>query len=337
MLTLRRKERIDRAIKKRSDSIYALSFPGDLAYVVVPRLVIVLGLLALPIALEPWPYWSRVMLSALLVALLGMAFDFLANYTGLVCLGGAFFYGTGAYAAALWSRLTDLPTLFSIPLATLSGAMVSTLLIAPCLRLRGIYFAVTTLLYPLLAVRLIEAADVLGGTEGLRALPGFGSSRTEAYGLVAAVLAALLFLRRYALEPRGLVLQAIRDNDQAVRAAGINIGHHRARAVFIAACLGAFAGAWYTHLYKSVGVSAFAPDLSILPIAVTVVGGPGTLIGPLVGSLLLVPLGELLRDFGSLRVAAYALVLVASVVLRSEGLFPYFARKYKQQERWVEL
>ncbi len=90
-------------------------------------------------------------------------------------------------------------------------------------------------------------------------------------------------------------------------------------------------------MYSTVGVSSFAIDLSILPIAATVIGGGGTLVGPLVGSLVLVPIGESLRDFGSLRIAAYALVLTVVIVFRSEGLIPFFFRKYTQHEEWVEL
>ena len=209
--------------------------------------------------------------------------------------------------------------------------------IAPCLRLRGIYFAVVTLMYPLLAVRLIEAADVLGGTEGFRGIDGFASPWLEQYGLLAVLLGAVFALRRFVVESPGLVMQAVRDNDQAVAASGISVGWTRMKALFLASLLGAFAGAYYIHLYRNVGVSAFALDLSILPIAVVVVGGPRTLYGAIVGSFLLVPLGELLRDFGSLRIAVYALVLTAFVVLRGEGILPFLARKYHQFERWVNV
>jgi branched-chain amino acid transport system permease protein len=135
----------------------------------------------------------------------------------------------------------------------------------------------------------------------------------------------------------GLVLRALKDNDQAVRASGISVTWCRTKALFIASLLGCFAGAYYTHMYGSVGVSFFALDHSITPIAATVIGGSGTLIGPLLGSLILVPLGELLRDFGSLRIVAYALILTGVIVLGSEGLLPFAARKYKQFERWTKV
>jgi branched-chain amino acid transport system permease protein len=328
---------VDRGIKVRSDSVYVLSSPKEIVYLAAPRAVLIAGLLSLPVVLHPWPYWSRVALAACILAFLAMSFDFLANYVGLICLGGAFFYGVGGYAAALLNTELGLPPWLSIPLATLIGAVLCTLAIYPCLPLRGIYFAVVTLMYPLLMTRLIEAADILGGTEGFRGIDGFDSSWLEAYGLIVLLLVALFGLRRFVTEAPGLVIRAVKDNDQAVRASGIGVTWCRTKALFIAATLGCFSGAYYVHMYRTVGVSSFALDLSILPIAAAVIGGSGTLVGPLVGSLILVPLGEALREFGSLRIVVYALVLTGVIVFRSEGLIPFAARKYEQFERWVEV
>lgn len=333
----RRRERLERGIKIRSDSIYVLCSLQEIAYVALPRVLLVAGLMILPVALQPWPYWSRVALSASILAFLAMSFDLLANYAGLVCLGGAFFYGVGGYTAALLNTGLGLPPYLCIPLATLLGGAVCTLAIYPCLPLRGIYFAVVTLMYPLLMIRLIEATDILGGTEGLRGITGFGSEWTEHYGLIVMLLAALFALRRFVVEAPGLTIRAVRDNDQAVRAAGIDVTRARAGALFIASLLGCFSGAYYVHLYRGVGVSSFAMDLSILPIAATVIGGGGTLFGAVIGSLILVPLGELLRDFGSLRIAVYALILTVVIVYRTEGLIPFVARKYEEFERWVDV
>ncbi|MEW6490324.1 MAG: branched-chain amino acid ABC transporter permease [Thermodesulfobacteriota bacterium] len=332
-----RLERVDRGIKVRSETLYALSSWREIAYLVAPRALLIGGFLLLPLVLLPWPYWGRVMLSVCVLALLAVSFDFLANYVGLVCLGGAFFFGVGGYTAALLNTQWGLPPLLSIPIASVVGAALCTAMLAPCLPLRGIYFAIVTLMYPLLMTRIIEAADVLGGTEGFRGIAGFSSAWTEQYGLIVALLVAVFALRRFVAEDVGLSIRAVKDNDQAVRASGISVARTKAKAVFLASLLGCFAGAYYIHLYRSVGISAFALDLSILPIAATVIGGGGTLVGPILGALLLVPLSEVLRDFGSLRIVIYALVLTGFVVLRSEGILLYASRKYQQFERWVEV
>jgi branched-chain amino acid transport system permease protein len=91
------------------------------------------------------------------------------------------------------------------------------------------------------------------------------------------------------------------------------------------------------HLYQFAGLSLFAMDFSILPIAAAIIGGLGTLAGPVLGAFILIPITELLRDFGGLRGALYAFVLVVFIVFRTEGLLNYAKRKYFQSERWVEV
>lgn len=337
MAQARRKERIDRGIKVRSESIFAIASWEEIAYMVAPRALLVVGFLLMPLLLKGSPYWGRVALSVCIFALLAIAFDFLANVVGLVCLGGAFFYGVGGYCTALLNVKLHLPPVLAIPAATVIGALICTALIYPCLPLRGIYFAIVTLMYPLLMTRIIEAADLFGGTEGFRGIDGFSSPWTEQYGLIVAMLVAVFALRRFLVEDSGLVIRAVKDNDQAVRASGISVAWTKSKAVFIAALFGCFAGAYYIHMYKSVGISAFAPDLSIMPIAATVIGGGGTLVGAIIGSLLLVPLSEVLRDFGTLRIVVYALVLTGFIIFKSEGIMNFATRKYQQFERWVDV
>ena len=96
-------------------------------------------------------------------------------------------------------------------------------------------------------------------------------------------------------------------------------------------------GACLVHIYMWSGISQFALDFSILPIAATVIGGGGTLVGPLIGCLILVPISELLRDFGTLRIVFYSLILVGFIVFRSEGVMVYGQRKYHQFERWTRI
>lgn len=332
----KRKERLDRGIKVRAESIYALSSWEEIAYLVGPRALLIVGLFLMPVILSGSPYWGRVLLSVCIFGLLAVAFDFLANVVGLVCLGGAFFYGVGSYASALLNTQAGLPPALSIPLGTILGAFVCTAMIYPCLPLRGIYFAIVTLMYPLLMTRIIEAADIFGGTEGFRGIDGFSSHWVESYALISVLLLGIFALRRFLAEDQGLIIRAVKENDQSVRASGISVAWTKTKAVFIASLFGCFAGAYYVHMYRNVGISSFALDLSIMPIAATVIGGTG-LVGALLGAMLLVPLSEFLRDFGTLRIVVYSLVLMGFVIFRSEGLLNYATRKYQQFERWVEV
>jgi len=270
-------------------------------------------------------------------AILAIAFDFLANYVGLVCLGGALFIGVGGYLTAIFNSYLGLPFYLSIPFATVGGACVCTAMILPCLPLRGVYFAIVTLMYPILLSRIIEALNILGGTNGISGIDSFPYQYLEQYLIIVVMLAVLFIMRRLVNEDVGLVLRGVKDNDQSVRASGINLTHMKSMAVFIASLMGCFAGAYISHLYMFAGLSLFALDFSIIPIAAVVMGGGGTLVGAVIGCFILVPLSEILRDFGTFRIVIYSVALTGFIVLKSEGIMVYLQRKYHQFERWVKV
>jgi branched-chain amino acid transport system permease protein len=331
-----RKERLDRGVKVRTDGIYALMGLPELAYLAAPRLVLILGMLLLPLVM-PGQYWNRVISIVCIYAFLALSFDFLAHYVGLVSLGGSLFIGVGGYIAAILNSRLGLPPMATVPLATLGGAAICTLLLLPCLPLRGVYFAIVTLMYPLALARVIEALNILGGTDGIMGIDSFANPWVERYLVIGILLAFLFGMRRLVNTDLGLVFQAVKDNDQAVRASGMNVTWYKVIAVFIAAAMGCLGGACLVHIYMWSGISQLALDFSILPIAATVIGGGGTLVGPILGCFILVPISELLREFGTLRIVFYSLILMGFIVFRSEGLLVYGARKYHQFERWVKV
>ncbi|NIS59804.1 MAG: branched-chain amino acid ABC transporter permease [Proteobacteria bacterium] len=332
----RRRERLDRGIKVRTEGIYAISSWQEMGYLLVPRLALIIGILVLPLVM-PSAYWQRVISIACIYGLLALGFDFLAHFVGLVSLGGALFIGVGAYIAAVLNTSLGLPMILTIPIATIAGAMICTLLLLPGLPLRGVYFAIVTLMYPLVLKRIIEALNILGGTEGILGVASFPNRWVEQYFIIAMVILLLFGLRRLVNQDIGLVFRGVKDNDQAVKASGLSITLYKSIAVFIASALGCLGGAYLVHIYMWAGISQFALDFSILPIAATVIGGGGTLVGPILGCFILIPISELLRAFGTLRIAFYALILTAFIVFRSEGIMVYAQRKYHQFERWVRV
>ncbi len=330
----RRKERIDRGIKARSSDIFALCSWREMAYLAFPRLLPIVACLVLPLILSG--YWQKVLLSVAVFALLAISWDILAQ-SGMVSLGQALFFGMGAYLAGVLNHYFGWSPFVTIPLATVLGGAFCTLLLLPVLRLRGIYFAMVTLIIPLMLVRVIEATKIFGGTEGISGLTPLPSAWMELYVVLIALLAALFGFRRMMDSDYGLVLKGIKDNDRSVMNAGINIYWYKIQALFISSAIGAFAGSLMTHVYMFVGMPVFALDYSILPIASAVVGGPGTLAGAMLGAFLLVPLSELLRGIGGLRIVIYGLLLVIFIVGLPEGIFHFIKRKYHQSERWVEV
>jgi branched-chain amino acid transport system permease protein len=332
----RRKERIDRGIKVRTDGLYAVMSWRELSYLTLPRVVLIAGLLILPLVM-PSMYWQRVISIVCIYALLAVSFDLLAHFVGLVSLGGALFIGVGGYLSAIMNTSFGFPPLLAIPIATIVGAGICTLLLLPCLPLRGVYFAIVSLMYPLAMTRVIEAMDILGGTDGIMGVESFPNRWVEQYFVILMVLLFLFGVRRLVNLDLGLVLRAVKDNDQAVRASGMSITFYKAVAVFISSAMGCLGGACIVHIYMWSGMSLFALDFSILPIAATVIGGAGTLVGPVLGCLILVPVSELLREFGTMRIVFYSVILVAFIVFRSEGIMVYGQRKYHQIERWVKV
>jgi len=330
----KRKERIDRGIKARSGDIFALSSWREMLYLAAPRLIPIIAFLLLPLILGI--YWQKVLLSVAVFALLAISWDILAQ-TGMISLGQALFFGMGAYVSGVINYYLGWHPLIAIPLASVFGGVICTIFLLPVLRLRGIYFSMVTLIIPLMLVRIVEATKIFGGTEGLTGIAALPSRWIELYLIMGVLMAALFGFRRMMGSDYGLVLKAISDNDRSVMNAGINIYWYKIQALFISSCIGAFTGAFLTHVYMFVGMPVFALDYSILPIAAAVVGGPGTLAGATLGAFILVPLSELLRGIGGLRIVFYGLFLVIFIVALPEGIFQYVQRKYHQFERWVEV
>ena len=330
----RRLERLDRGIKVRSEDIFALTSWREMLYIIVPRVLPVLLLLL--IGTTASTYWQRVILQACTFGLLAISWDLLAS-VGMVSLGQALFFGIGAYFAGVLNHYWGLPPWATIPLATIFGAVLSTVILLPVLRLRGIYFSMVTLILPLMIERIIEATKIFGGTDGLSGLDAIPNAFLELIIAMAVVWIALFSFTRMMNTDYGLILKGIADNDRAVMSAGLNIYFYKAQALFLASGVAAFAGAYVTHSYQFVGMPVFALDYSIMPIAAAAVGGMGTLAGPLLGCFILVPLNELLRGLGGMRTVIYALLLVVFTVGLPEGVFHYVKRKYTQFERWVEV
>ncbi len=332
----RRKERLDRGIKARTEGLYAIASWREITYLLAPRASLIIGLLILPLVL-PGLYWQRVLALAGVYALLALSFDFLAHRVGLVCIGGAFMMGIGGYISGGLNYYFGLPIALTIPIATLAGALICTLLWLPCLPLRGVYFAIITFMFPHLATSIIIAGGLLGSTEGLSPIKGFPNIWVGIYLILGLVLLTIFGLRRLCGEDIGVVFAGIKDNDQAVLASGVNITRVKIYALYIATLIGCFAGAFVAHFSGFVGVSLFALDFSVMPIAACIMGGPGTLAGPALGALILAPLSELLRGFGQLRVVLYCVILVVFILFKPEGLLSWVSRRYHQIERWVKV
>ena len=330
----KRKERIDRGIKVRSDGIYALNSYREFIYLVFPRALPIVGLLVIAPFFSA--YWKEVIVSTASYALLALSWEILYS-TGMISLGQSLFYGVGSYIAGSLNFYYGLSPWITIPIATIFGGFVCTLMLLPVLRLRGIYFAMVTLVLPMMFPRLIEATRILGGTDGLTGLDSFENYWISYYLIILVLLSVFFGFRRLIGSDYGLVIKGINDNDRAIMSSGINIYWYKAQVLFLAGAVGCFAGAYGAHYDMFTGMPVFALDYSILPVAAAAVGGIGSFAGPLIGTFILVPLSELMRALGALRIVFYGLFLVIAVVGLPEGIFHFIKRKYEQKERWVKV
>ena len=189
-----------------------------------------------------------------------------------------------------------------------------------------------------MTVNIIIALNIFGGTEGISALATFPNVWVDQYLILGVVILALFALRRLVNEDFGLILRAIKDNDQAVKASGISITSYKTKAVFIAALMGCFGGAYLCHLYGWIGISQFALDFSILPIAASRHGWDGHPGGSCFGRIHSDPpvRGTCVASANS-GLFVYCLILIGFIVYKPEGLMNYLQRKYHQFEHWKEV
>ena len=295
----------------------------------------VVALLALP-AVYGDPYVMRILTMSCLFAIFAASWDLLAGYTGQVNFGHALFFGAGAYTSALVSLklgVTPWASVFAgAAMATLSGFLAGYL----CLRLRGSYLSLATLAFPLIALGLLFAfPDFSGGELGISGLRRLTPSATGNYYVAAVSMLLVVFgLWRLADSRFGLVLHAIRDDEVAARASGINTPRYKLIAFAVSAAAAGFAGALFAHYLRVAGPSTLEVALSFQVVIWGIFGGVATIYGPVAAVFILYPLTEWLgsfRAFGELRLLIFAVIVLLVLLFMPRGLAPWLRDKIETQ------
>ena len=264
-------------------------------------------------------YWLGVLVVSMYFAILAGAWNLLAGYTGQFSLAPAAFAMMGAYATGLLGNNSGLPPLVTIPFAIIATGLIGLALGRVVLRLSGPYLALTTLSFAEI-VRLV-ASNSINVTRGDLGLPvaGLFTNRIGWYYLFLATLALLVVLLYLLLRSQaGLFLQAIRDDEVAAARSGVDVVFWKTVAFAISSAACGLSGALYAHFAELV-----TPDLGTvgqtgLVVSMTVIGGMGTLVGPLVGAFLVYLVSEWLRDVGGYQLIVFsALVIVFARFFRS--------------------
>ncbi|MCS7172410.1 MAG: branched-chain amino acid ABC transporter permease [Armatimonadetes bacterium] len=272
--------------------LQALAFPAAL----------VAFLVLLPVGL---PY-EALAAQILVYALFSLGYNLLFGYTGLLSFGHAAFFGLGGYTAGLLARRITANVLWTLPAAVVVGAVAGAVVGFFCLRRRGDYFSLMTLAFgQLLYFIAHQWRELTGGDDGLRGIPTaylqlgpwtfpLESSR-DVYVLIATLtFAGFLGFRRLLRSPFGSALQAIRENELRAEAVGYDTFRLKLWAFVLSAALSSAAGALNVYLLKFVGLNSLHWTTSGYAVLITILGGAGTLLGPLVGALAFVGLQDVL-------------------------------------------
>ena len=302
--------------------------------------LLLLAMLAYPLVFR-LPYYRDLGIKILLYALLAQAWNILAGYCGQISLGHAVFFGAGAYTSSALQLSAGWSPWAGLGLGMLVAAALSVLIGYPCFRLRGHYFAIATIAIGEIVHTLAINWEFIGGARGLTlpirpdSLAAFQFYKSKyIYYYIILILAALCFLVTWHLERSrlGYYLRAIREDADAAQSVGIPIRRYKLIAMAISAAFVAAGGSFYAQyvLYLDPD-SVFPLALSILICLLAVVGGVGTLWGPLVGAALMIPLSEFTRiQFGGTGSAVdlliYGALLTIVAVFQPAGLVGLFRR-----------
>jgi branched-chain amino acid transport system permease protein len=287
----------------------------------------VIALLALP-AVYSDAYVLRILTMTCLFAIFAASWDLLAGYTGQVNFGHALFFGAGAYASALLSLKLGIPPWYTVwagaAVAMLFGLVVGYL----CLRLRGSYLSLATLAFPLIALGLLFAfPDFSGGELGVSGLKRLATTPVGNYYVAALSMLAIVFGLWLLADSRfGIVLHAIRDDEVAARASGINTPRYKIAVFAISGAAAGFSGALFAHYLRVAGPSALEVALSFQVVIWGIFGGVATIYGPVAAVFLLYPLTEWLGSFravGELRLLIFAVIVLLVLLFMPRGLAPW--------------
>ena len=315
---------------RRSVTTYWIGFCVVLALLVVAPLV-------LP------EFWRRFVTEILIWGLLAMSLDILIGYTGMVSFGHSVFFGLGMYGAAAALLAVKPANLWLALLAGLTAAAVVAIFVAYfATRLRDIYFAITTLVFAqIFYVIIFTWTEVTGGENGLNfarpalSIPGLFSvpftTETLHWFVLAVVTVSFLILRRVTQSPFGMVLQAIRENEPRARAIGYSVERYKIVAVMLSGLFAGLAGILYAIQNKFA-----APDFVFFLVSgeaviFNVMGGMGTLVGPIAGAAFFLLLREgLSRYFTEYYLIPVGIIFTAMVIFMPQGLLGFAKRRLNQ-------
>jgi len=293
-------------------------------------------------------YLLHILILIGIYVILAESLNLIVGYTGLLSIAHAAFYGVGAYVAALMALKFGSPFTINIICAVIISGLLGGLVGIPSLRIRGHYFVIATFAFQVIAFSILNNwVSFTGGPMGLPGIPQpviFGwkvSSHLEFLLLVGAFAVFAFWLcHRIIRSPFGRVLMAIREDEVFALAAGKNVAVYKVAVFVIGSGIAAMAGALYAHYISFIDPTSFTVMESIFIISIVIIGGAGSLSGPVVGAVVLVMLPEILRFVGlpssvaaNIRQILYGGLLVAFMMWRPQGLVGKFSFRLENTKK----
>ncbi|MBM4329610.1 MAG: branched-chain amino acid ABC transporter permease [Deltaproteobacteria bacterium] len=280
-------------------------------------------LLLLPLFVKN-PSFIDLVILANIYAVYAASWDLLSGYSGQINFGHSLFIGGGAYTAGFLNFYLQVPPVITIFLGGLVAALLGLIIGIPCLRIRGPYLALATFAASAVPLGLASVYwEYTGGDDGLYGIAPLTLNITGKYYLSLFLLfvcgGILLAIGR---SKKGLILKSIREDELGAMASGINTTRFKLITFIVSGFFAGIAGAFYTHNQLHVGTETLSLHLSILVVIMSVVGGMGTITGPIAGAFLLTIFNEMLRGIEEVRLLIYTLSVVFILLFMPKGVLP---------------
>ncbi len=303
---------------------------------VLPSRVIVglffIALLGLPLIHQD-PYIVRIVILTSIFAILAASWDLLSGFTGQMNFGHALFFGVGAYSSALINLHAHIPPWGSVPLGAVVAVLAGLIVGIPCLRLKHTYLALTTLAFPIILTGIIFALpQYTGGEFGLSGMTRFTNSLIGNYYLhVGTMLVLAVIMWKITDSNTGIIFHAIREDELAVKASGINTTRYKLLAFCLSGFFAGIAGGLYAHYMRIAGPSTLEVSMSFMVVIWAIFGGAATIYGPIGAVFILYPLLEFFRIWPEYRTMIFAAVVLVILLYMPEGLIHWVRDKIEKE------
>jgi branched-chain amino acid transport system permease protein len=277
----------------------------------------------------------EILLLAVIYAIFAMSWDILTGYTHEVNFGFAFFIGGAGYLSGACNVFLAFPPALSIPLAALGAGVAGVLIGYLTLRLKGPYFSMATLAFAGILYKLAFILyKITGGEEGISGLQSLSSGPVTDFYLTWGVMIGIYFLLLfYSRSKHGTILKAIRADEDVAQSSGINTAYYKVEAFALSGLLAGIGGGLYAHAQMHIGPVMLSGSLSVLVVLLAMIGGMGTIVGPLLGGILLSILNEALRVVEVYRIAIYTGLLIVFIYLAPMG---FVNLEFVRQSPWLK-